>query len=101
MKQGLDSADVARILKRLDKIEESLSAIKTLLNKVVDDRESYVVNGNGNVSRERVMALILGENLMRKNEARRKKIIKASRYKMVKGLDEHKQIEINVERELL
>ncbi len=99
MKQGLDSADVARILKRLDKIEESLSAIKTLLNKVVDDRESSVVNGN--VSRERVMALILGENLMRKNEARRKKIIKASRYKMVKGLDEHKQIEINVERELL
>lgn len=59
MKQGLDSADVARILKRLDKIEESLSAIKTLLNKVVDDRESSVVNGN--VSRERVMALILGE----------------------------------------
>lgn len=99
MKQGLDSADVARILMRLDKIEESLSAIKTLLNKVVDDRESSVVNGN--VSRERVMALILGENLMRKNEARRKKIIKASRYKMVKGLDEHKQIEINVERELL
>lgn len=99
MKQGLDSADVARILKRLDKIEESLSAIKTLLNKVVDDRESSVVNGN--VSRERVMALILGENLMRKNEARRKKIIKASRYKMVKGLDEHKQIEINVKRELL
>lgn len=38
---------------------------------------------------------------MRKNEARRKKIIKASRYKMVKGLDEHKQIEINVKRELL
>lgn len=100
MKQGLDSADVARILKRLDKIEESLSAIKTLLNKVADNGESSVVNG-GNVSRERVMALILGEKLMRKNEARRKKIIKTSRYKMVKGLDEHKQIEINVKRELL
>ncbi len=35
MKQGLDSSDVDRILKRLDKIEESMRAIREFLeNKV-------------------------------------------------------------------
>lgn len=94
MKQGLDSSDVARILKRLDKIEESLSIIKTLLKRVVED------TSHCNISKENV-AVVLGEQLMRKNEARRKKIFKTSRYKMIKGLEELKQIEINVERELL
>lgn len=94
MKQVLDNSDVARIIKRLDKIEESLSIIKTLLKRVVED------TSHCNISKESV-AIILGEKLMRQNETRRKKRIKASGYKLVKGSDELKQIEINVKRELL
>lgn len=94
MKQGLDNSDVARILKRLDKIEESLSTIRAQLQRVVEGTP------HSNASRER-LAIILGEKLMRQNETRRKKRIKASGYKLVKGSDELKQIEINVERELL
>lgn len=38
MKQGLDNSDVARILKRLDKIEESMRAIREFL----ENKECHV-----------------------------------------------------------
>lgn len=41
MKQGLDSSDVARILKRLDKIEESMRAIREFL----ENKECHVNHG--------------------------------------------------------